>query len=85
MAIGKVDSLIEDGYNSYDIINVISRVIQDSTLIEEEFRFDLLKEVSITKMRVLDGIDSVAQIYGCVAEITEMCMIYSEVISKRKK
>lgn len=72
-ALDTVDSILNDGYNSYDIINVLSKVIQDASL-EDEFKFDLLKEVSMIKMRVLDGIDSEAQVYGFVAQICEMLM-----------
>ena len=74
LALDTVDSLLEDGYNSYDIINVISRVIQNSDLVEEEFRMELLKENSLIKMRVLDGIDSEAQLYGYFATICEMSL-----------
>lgn len=72
-ALDNIDSLVEEGYNSYDIINVITRVIQDSNKIDEDFKFDLLKECSLIKIKVLDGIDSVAQIYGFIAKICEMC------------
>jgi DNA polymerase III delta prime subunit len=74
-ALNTVDGLLEDGYNGYDIINVISRVIQDSNQIEEEFKYDLLKEVSIVKMKVLEGIDSEAQLYGFFANVCEMCIM----------
>ncbi len=73
-ALSNVDELLNEGYNSYDIVNVISRVIQDTVIIEEELKFELLKSVSIVKMKVLDGIDSEAQLYGFIAEICDTCM-----------
>lgn len=72
-ALNVVDGLINDGYNSYDIINVISKVLQDTTLIEEELKYDILKIISLYKMRILDGIDSESQLYGLFSEICEMC------------
>lgn len=73
-ALDIVDDLLREGYNAYDVINVIFRVIQDTTLVVEEFRYDLLKEVSIIKMRVLEGLDSEAQIYGFIAELCELSL-----------
>jgi replication factor C subunit 2/4 len=72
-AVNTISMLLEDGYNSYDIINVFSRVISDaeSTMISEDMKYDLLTLVSNMKMRVLDGIDSEAQILGFLASICE--------------
>lgn len=70
-ALDNVDKLLEEGYNAYDIINVISRIIQDENEIQDDLRFELLKLCSLVKIKVLDGIDSVAQIYGFIAEIVE--------------
>ena len=71
-AVNTIVGLIEEGYNSYDIINVISRVISDSSLIEEDLKYDFLKEASITKMRVLEGIDSEAQLFGFLASLCDL-------------
>jgi replication factor C subunit 2/4 len=73
-ALDIVDELLTDGYNSFDIINVLIRHIQDTGDITDELRLELLKEASITKMRFLDGIDSVAQIYGFIAEIASLLL-----------
>lgn len=73
-ALKNIDSLIEEGYNTYDIVNVISRVVQDSTDIEEDLKYELLKTVSLVKMKVLDGIDSAAQLYGFIGELCETCL-----------
>lgn len=73
-ALNNIDELTNDGYNGFDIVNVITRVIQDSNAIEDDLRYELLKEASLTKMRVIDGIDSVAQLYGFVAFISEESM-----------
>jgi replication factor C subunit 2/4 len=73
-ALNIIDELLTDGYNSFDIINVLIRHIQDTNEISDELRLELLKEASITKMRFLDGIDSVAQIYGFIAEIASLIL-----------
>lgn len=81
-ALNIIDTLIADGYNAYDIVNVISRVIQDSNLIEEEFKYDLLKEVSLIKMKVMEGIDSEAQLYGFFSEICELSFKNKNLLKK---
>ena len=82
-ALDNIDELLFNGYNSYDIVNVISKVVQDSHLVEEDLKFEILKIVSSVKMRVLDGIDSQAQLYGFVAEICEVCMNNKNLIKLR--
>jgi replication factor C subunit 2/4 len=73
-ALNNIDELLNEGYNSFDIVNVIAKILQDSYSIEEELKFELLKIVSIVKMKVLEGIDSEAQLYGFIAEICETCL-----------
>jgi len=70
-ALDNIDELLNDGYNSYDIVNVVTKVVQDSYSIEEELKFEILKIASIVKMKVLEGIDSKAQLYGFVSDICE--------------
>lgn len=74
-AVNTITELFEDGYNSYDIINVFSRVISDSdsNLISEDLKYELLTHVSATKIHVLDGIDSEAQIIGFLANLCQIC------------
>jgi replication factor C subunit 2/4 len=82
LALNNIDSLLNDGYNAYDIINVISRVVQETNLIEEEFKYDILKEISLIKMNVLEGIDSEAQLYGFIAKICDLCLKNENLIKK---
>ena len=71
-ALDNVDLLIDDGYTALDIVNVIGKIIQEIKGIEDKTRFEMLKEVSKVKMRILDGIDSQVQIYGFLAEIYDL-------------
>lgn len=63
--------MLKEGYNAYDIIQIMSRVIGDNIQLDDEIKFELLKEVSYFKTKVLDGIDSKASIYGFLGNITE--------------
>ena len=71
-ALDQIDTLTNNGYTSFDIINVLSRLVQDKD-IDEQLRLELLKEISIAKVRALDGYDSIAQLYGLVAIICDLC------------
>lgn len=72
--ISDLDELMSEGYSVLDIVNVFSRVVQDSEVIRSnEFRCDLLKEVSLFKMQVLEGVDSNIQLYGFISRIIRLC------------
>jgi len=71
-ALNDIDTLTAEGYNTYDIVNTISRVVQNNTTIEEELRLDILMEISATKMKILEGVNSINQIYGMLAIITNI-------------
>jgi replication factor C subunit 2/4 len=52
----KIDIVYNEGYNMVDIINTLTRVIQNTdTLPSEELRLNFLKEASVVKMRTLEG------------------------------
>jgi replication factor C subunit 2/4 len=71
-AISNVNELSEEGYNTYDIVSTISKVIQNNNDINEDIRLDILMEVSKTKMKILDGVNSILQIYGLLANILKI-------------
>jgi replication factor C subunit 2/4 len=68
-SLDEVDKVLSEGYNALDIVSVIIRILQDNSNINDDMRMDLLKESSLLKMRILEGIDSEAQIYGFISEI----------------
>lgn len=72
-ALDGVDGLLNEGYNTYDVVTTISKIIQNTQLIqEEEIRLDILMEVSAAKVKVLEGVNSVNQIYGLLASILKI-------------
>ncbi len=71
-ALYDIDILISEGYNTYDIVNTISKVVQYSSTLDDELRLDILMEISSTKMRILEGVNSINQIYGMLANITKL-------------
>jgi len=58
-ACSEIDSVYNEGYNIVDLINTLTRVIQNmKEFPQEELRLGYLKEASIVKMRTLEGNNS---------------------------
>ncbi len=72
-ALNGIDLLTGEGYTSYDIINVLSKLVQDKDM-DETLRLKLLKEISIAKLRALEGYDSIAQLYGLISSLCQSCI-----------
>jgi hypothetical protein len=54
-----VDIVYNEGYNLIDIINTLTKVMQNiSEFKSEELRLNYLKEASLIKMRTLEGNNS---------------------------
>jgi len=54
-----IDLVFNEGYNIVDLINTLTRVIQNmNDFKNEELRLNFLKEASIVKMRTLEGNNS---------------------------
>jgi len=52
----EINKVFDEGYNLVDIVNTMTRVIQNSTEIgNDQLRLNFLKEASIIKMRTLKG------------------------------
>jgi replication factor C subunit 2/4 len=59
LAAQEIDKIFNEGYNIIDIINTLTRVIQNMMDFKsEELRLNYLKEASIIKMRTLEGSNS---------------------------
>ncbi len=71
-ALDDIDMLATEGYNTYDIVNTISKVVQNNENIEEEVRLDILMEISATKIKIFEGVNSINQIYGMLANISKL-------------
>lgn len=58
-ACNEINVVFYEGYNIIDLINTLTRVIQNmSEFKSEELRLNYLKEASIIKMRTLEGNNS---------------------------
>lgn len=65
-----IDEPFNEGYNLIDIINTLTKVIQNMTEIKsEEMRLNYLKEATIIKMKTLEGNNSQLQLHGFLANL----------------
>ena len=54
-----IDAVFNEGYNIVDLINTLTKVIQNmNDFKSEELRLNYLKEASIIKMKTLEGNNS---------------------------
>ena len=69
----EIDKVYNEGFNVVDIINTLTKVIQNSNEIKnEELRLNFLKEASTIKMRILEGTGSQLQLHGF---LSKLCML----------
>ena len=70
-----IDIVFNEGYNLIDIINTLTRVIQNmSEFKSEELRLNYLKEASMVKMRTLEGNNSQLQLHGFLANLCKLTL-----------
>jgi replication factor C subunit 2/4 len=74
-----VYSLWEEGYTAYDIVNNMSKLIQNSNTLDKPLQYDLLSAVAILKMRVLEGLPTFLQISSFLATISDLGAKYKPV------
>ena len=63
-----IDDLLNDGYNFLEILQVINKQIQEKNL-NDKIKFDILKNISVFKMRCLDGINGKIQVYSFMSKL----------------
>lgn len=74
-----IDTVYNEGYNLVDIINTLTRVIQNmDDFRTESLRLNYLKEASIVKMRTLEGNNSHLQLHGFLSKLCQLSMQASQ-------
>lgn len=65
-----IDEVFNEGYNIVDLINTLTKVIQNmNDFKSEELRLNYLKEASIIKMKTLEGNNSHLQLHGFLSKL----------------
>ena len=74
-ACDEINIVFYEGYNIIDLINTLTRVMQNMNEFKsEELRLNYLKEASIIKMRTLEGNNSHLQLHGF---LSKLCILSS--------
>ncbi|KAF2280340.1 P-loop containing nucleoside triphosphate hydrolase protein [Westerdykella ornata] len=62
------------GYSCHDIISTMFRVTKTVDTLSEHAKLDFIKEIGFTHMRILEGVQTLLQLQGCVARLSKINM-----------
>lgn len=62
------------GYSSHDIISTMFRVTKSIPTLSEHSKLEFIREIGFTHMRILDGVQSLLQLSGCVSKLCKINM-----------
>jgi len=71
-----VYTLWEEGYTAYDIVNNMSKIIQNSTTLEKQLQYEMLAAIAQLKMRILEGLPTFLQISAYLANVSDIAEKY---------
>ena len=77
----KVDAALEIlrelwalGYSSHDIIGTMFKVTKTMPGLSEHSRLEFIREIGFSHMRILEGVQTLLQLQGCVAKLCRVNM-----------
>jgi replication factor C subunit 2/4 len=86
---GKVDAALETlkelwdlGYSSHDIISTMFRVTKTIPTLSEHSKLEFIKEIGFTHMKILEGVQTLLQLSGCIARLSKLNMDSKKFITK---
>ncbi|KAK4459784.1 DNA replication factor C-like protein [Cladorrhinum samala] len=78
---GNVDSALDTlrelwdlGYSSHDIISTMFRVTKTIPTLSEHSKLEFIKEIGFTHMKILEGVQTLLQLSGCVVRLCKLNM-----------
>ncbi|KAL2197319.1 DNA replication factor C-like protein [Corynascus similis CBS 632.67] len=78
---GNVDSALDTlrelwdlGYSSHDIISTMFKVTKTIPTLSEHSKLEFIKEIGFTHMKILEGVQTLLQLSGCVARLCKLNM-----------
>lgn len=78
---GNVDSALDTlrelwdlGYSSHDIIGTMFKVTKTIPTLSEHSKLEFIKEIGFTHMKILEGVQTLLQLSGCVARLCKLNM-----------
>ena len=73
-ALGILGELWGLGYSSHDIISTMFKVTKSMPGLSEHARLEFIREIGFTHMRILEGVQTLLQLGGCVAKLCKVNM-----------
>ncbi|KAI8958648.1 DNA replication factor C-like protein [Daldinia sp. FL1419] len=78
---GNVDSALDTlrelwdlGYSSHDIISTMFKVTKIMPTLSEHSKLEFIREIGFTHMKILEGVQTLLQLSGCVARLCKINM-----------
>ena len=78
---GNVDAALDGlrelwtlGYSSHDIISTMFRVTKTMPSLSEADKLEFIREIGFAHMRILEGVQTLLQLSGCVAKLCRLNM-----------
>ncbi len=82
-ALETLKELWDLGYSSHDIISTMFRVTKTIPTLSEHSKLEFIKEIGFTHMKILEGVQSLLQLSGCIARLTKLNMDSKKFIVKK--
>jgi len=73
-ALDILNELWELGYSSHDVISTMFKVTKNMPGLTEYGRLEFVREIGFTHMRILEGVQTLLQLSGCVAKLCKIHM-----------
>ena len=73
-AVEGLTELWDLGYSSHDIVSSMFRVTKTMPGLSEHARLEFIREIGFCHMRVLEGMQTLVQLWGCVAKLCRINM-----------
>ena len=72
-AVDKLRELFQRGYSASDVIGTIFKVTKSLESLPEPLKLEYLREIGFVQLRVSDGVNSMLQMLGLVARMSQKC------------
>ncbi|ORY01490.1 P-loop containing nucleoside triphosphate hydrolase protein [Clohesyomyces aquaticus] len=73
-ALTALKELWDLGYSCHDIISTMFKVTKSIPELSEHAKLEFIKEIGFTHMRILEGVQTLLQLSGCVARLSKINM-----------
>lgn len=69
-----MQALYDQGYSANDIIGTLFRVVRGNTALDEFMKLEMLREVGFCQMRIGEGVGTLLQMSGLLANLCKLAL-----------